>query len=81
MHNFNSTSHVEYCIDIKLARRDQDLISIERVWGLSRAITQNGKQYFSVKEMKLAIENMWFEIKPQAIHNLVLWMKKKCSDN
>lgn len=32
---------------------------------LTHAFYQNGRQYSSIKDLKLTIKNVWFEIKPE----------------
>lgn len=52
------------------------LSSTENVLGiLIRTFYQNGRQYSSVKNLKSAIENAWFEIKLEIIQNLCLSME------
>lgn len=58
-----------------------DLNPIENVWGiLSRRVYANSKQYFSVDELKAAIEREWYNIEPEVLQNLVESMENRVFD-
>lgn len=39
---------------------------------LTHGVCSNDKNYSSVKDLKYAIENAWFKIKPEVIQNHIL---------
>ena len=50
-----------------------DLNPMENVWGyLARKVYENGRQYFSTKELKAAIEQVWYTLCLEIMQNLVL---------
>lgn len=49
-----------------------DLNPVENLWGiLSRAVYRNGKQYSSISEFKMAIQNCWREIQNDTLKTLI----------
>lgn len=55
-----------------------DLNPMENLWGrLARDVYANGRQFATVRELKLQIERSWFSLKPEFLQTLVLSMSNQ----
>lgn len=61
--------------------KNLDLSRIENIWDvLEMAVYANGKQVYSVTELKKCIIKEWVSLDPQLLHNLNKNMAKRCAD-
>lgn len=55
-----------------------DLNPMENLWGiLSRDVYANGRQFATVQDLKMQIEQSWFNLKPEILQTLVLSMPNR----
>lgn len=58
--------------------RSPDCNPMENVWAiLVRRVYANNRQYGTVDELKAAIRQVWDELEPNILNNLILSMKKR----
>ena len=56
-----------------------DLNPIENVWGImTQEVYAGGKQYTSVRDLKIAIQAAWSNLDPEVLEKLALSMRKRC---
>ncbi|GBN08531.1 Transposable element Tc3 transposase [Araneus ventricosus] len=58
-----------------------DLNPIENVWDfMPRKVYDNGGQFYSVNDLKTAIESAWYNSEPEILQTLIMLMEKRAYD-
>ena len=64
-----------------MASRSPDLNPIENVWGLlAGEVYSNGKQYFSVQELKDALNKTWKKLDEKSLKPFLVLLKNRVQE-